>query len=101
MIRFLALMSAFLTLGSAFALYAIKYDTRRLEAQVQTDERSIERLEGDIAVLKAERAYLARPERIERLARAQGLRAIIEEQYMPLGSFGGSTADAERTAAKK
>ncbi len=58
---------------AAFALYAVKYDTRRIEADVHQAERRLERLEDDIAVLKAERAHLARPERIEKLARDLGL----------------------------
>ncbi len=62
-----ALMLA--TLASAFALYAIKYDTRRLEVRVQAQERALEKAESDVTVLTAERAHLARPERLEPLAR--------------------------------
>ena len=69
----LALMLA--TLASAFALYAIKYDTRRLEARVQAQERALEKSESDVTVLTAERAHLARPERLEPLARLIGLAA--------------------------
>jgi hypothetical protein len=39
-------------------------------------------MEGDIAVLKAEKAYLARPERIEALAKKQGLGPIAGTQYV-------------------
>ena len=61
------------TLGSAFALYAINYDTRQLEQRVLMQERAAERALGDIAVLRAERAHLARPDRIEPLARSLGM----------------------------
>lgn len=60
-------------LGSAFVFYLIDYDARRIAADVQAKERQSERAEADIAVLKAERAYLARPERIEPAARARGM----------------------------
>jgi len=81
-----ALMVA--TLGAAFALYAIKYDTRRLELQVRTQERALERAEGDVTVLRAERAYLARPERLEPLARLIGLAPIASAQYQRLDGHG-------------
>lgn len=67
-------------LVSAFALYGINYDTRQLERRVQTKERAIKKARRDIAILKAERAHLGRPERIEPLARAQGLRPATERQ---------------------
>jgi cell division protein FtsL len=69
-----------LALASAFLLYSSNYDTRLLEASVQAQERAIEQARSDIAVLKAERAHLGRPDRIEPLARAQGLRPATEEQ---------------------
>jgi cell division protein FtsL len=62
-----------LTLAGAYALYALNYGTRSLEAKVQAAERTLERLESDIQIMTAERAHLASPERIERLAREQGL----------------------------
>jgi cell division protein FtsL len=70
------------TLASAFALYAIKYDTRRLEAKVQAQERSLEKAENDMTILMAERAHLARPERLEPLARQLGLAPITGGQYL-------------------
>ncbi|MFM2422355.1 MAG: hypothetical protein RL291_885 [Pseudomonadota bacterium] len=73
MLRILNLTLAAVTLLAAGALYQIKTDTRRLEAQVVARERHVERLDADIAHLTAERAYLTRPERLEPLARAQGL----------------------------
>lgn len=65
---------------AAFAVYAINYDTRRIDAEVQALERAVERTANEIAVLKAERAYLARPERIEPLARIMGLRPAEQRQ---------------------
>ena len=56
--------------GERFALYAIKNDTRRLEARVQAQERALERAENDVAVLTAERAHLCPA----RAARAAGAR---------------------------
>lgn len=79
--RFLTTASVFLTLASAFLLYGLNYDTRQLEARVQQREREVSQARGDIAVLRAERAHLARPERIEPLARAQGLAAATDKQF--------------------
>src|SRR6478609_10281931 len=90
-----ALMLA--TLASAFALYAVKYDTRRLEARVQAQERALEKAESDVTVLAAERAHLARPERLEPLARLIGLAPIASGQYLRLE--GESAADPMREPA--
>ena len=76
------------TLGAAFALYAIKYDTRRLEVQVRAQERALEKAEADVAVLRAERAYLGRPDRLEPLARLIGLAPIARSQYQRLDGHG-------------
>ena len=74
------------TLASAFTLYAVKYDTRRLEVRVQAQERALEKAEADVTVLEAERAHLARPERLEPLARLIGLAPITGTQYLRLDS---------------
>ena len=86
MLRLVSVAAAFLTLAAAFALYSFKYDTRALEVAVQAGERRLEKLETDIAVLKAERAYLARPDRLEKLARKQGLGSIRQDQYADIGT---------------
>ncbi len=80
----LAMMLA--TLASAVALYAIKNDTRRLEARVREQERTLEKARSDVAVLTAERAHLSRPERLEPLARLIGLAPITAGQYLRLDS---------------
>lgn len=73
--------AAVLTVASAFTLYGIKHDTRLAEARVHARERDLERLEQDIAILAAERAWLGRPERIQKLAKEIGLAPISEAQY--------------------
>lgn len=78
--RIVNLAAFALALASAFLLYGINYDTRQLEARVLGEERAIDGARNDIAVLKAERAHLGRPERIEPIARAQGLRPAAEQQ---------------------
>jgi cell division protein FtsL len=93
-----------LTLASAFLLYGLNYDTRLLESRVQAQERAIEQARSDIAVLKAERAHLGRPDRIEPLARAQGLRPATEQQLVAspeealarvLGETSGSSSEPD------
>lgn len=76
----LTVSAAFLAISSAFLLYGLSYDTRLIEARVARQERSAEIARSDIAVLKAERAHLARPDRIEPLARAQGLEPVSDGQ---------------------
>lgn len=79
--RLLTAASMLMTLASAFLLYGLNYDTRRIEGRVHSQERAADAARSDIAVLKAERAHLVRPERIEPIARAQGLRPIGERQF--------------------
>lgn len=80
--RTLSVASAFLALSSAFMFYAVNYDTRILERKLYAEQKKRDRLRGDNAVLKAERAHLARPERIEPLARKLGLAPLSEEQIV-------------------
>ncbi len=78
------LVACTLTLASAYFLYAESSATRRLEAQVHATESRREKLEADIAVLRAERAHLARPSRIEPAAAALGLRLPTAGEYVEL-----------------
>jgi cell division protein FtsL len=80
--RLLLPLSALLAIASAFLLYGIKHDTRSLEIRVQAGERAIARAESDIAMLRAERAHLSRPERIGPLARALGFAPPSAEQLV-------------------
>jgi cell division protein FtsL len=94
--RMLVLGALVMTLASAVLLYGINYDTRLLENRVEAQEAAIDQARDDIAVLKAERAHLTRPDRIEPIARAQGLRPASEQQMVATPdeavarAFGGS-----------
>ncbi|MFO1172792.1 MAG: cell division protein FtsL [Hyphomicrobiaceae bacterium] len=54
---------------SAVALYAVKQETRVALAEVTALEQSIAAQDSEIALLKAELANRARPDRIAKLAR--------------------------------
>lgn len=88
-----------LTIASAYFLYSESVATRRLEAQVQGAERQRERLDSEIAVLRAERAYLARPSRIEPAARLLGMRPPIAGDYVELSDIVRSTKVPPRGSA--
>jgi cell division protein FtsL len=79
--RLLNVTAFFFAVASALLLYALNYDTRRLEAEVQAKERAAEQARNDIAVLKAERGTLTRPDRIDGLARQLGLGPPKPEQF--------------------
>lgn len=83
MLRLANLILAVLTLVAAGSLYRITTDTRRLEADVTTIERHLDRLEIDVAHLTAERAFLARPARLEPQARALGLVPLTGDRIDP------------------
>jgi len=97
--RIVILAALMMTLVSAFVLYSSNYDTRQLEERVADQERAIEKARGDIAVLKAERAHLGRPERIEPLARAMGLGPATEQQLAASAAEALARATAESAAA--
>jgi cell division protein FtsL len=93
-LRIINLALMLLTLVAVFALYAIKYDARQREARVQMQERDLDKLENNVAVLVAERAHLARPKALEPLARGLGLAPITPRQYLRLEA--PPTADPAR-----
>jgi cell division protein FtsL len=95
-VNFLLLLAA---VASAFALYVLKYDTRRMEARVRALERTVQEVQGDIARLQAERAHLARPERLEPMARALGLAPIGPRQYLRLRARQPDPAESAASAS--
>jgi len=87
--RVLTIVSVVCALLSAFALYATNYDARTIQVSVQTLEHNIEKTRLDIAVLKADRAHLARPERLATFARALGLAPAKGSQFAVLSGGRG------------
>jgi cell division protein FtsL len=77
-------LAVLLMLVSAFVLYAATSETRRLEIEVQSAERQRERLNSEIAVLRADWAYLSRPSRIEPAARQLGMGPATARQSQRL-----------------
>lgn len=66
----------------AVGVYRAKLGAEETEAGISKLEAQIEEIEGDISVLKAEEAYLSRPERIGPMARERlGLSPAAPEQY--------------------
>jgi cell division protein FtsL len=80
--RLLNVTAFFFAIASALLLYGLNYDTRRLENEVQSKERLAARARDDIAVLKAERGALARPDRIDAMARHLGLSPPRVDQFV-------------------
>jgi cell division protein FtsL len=99
--RIVILAALILTIASAFVLYSSNYDTRQLEARVLEQERTIETARSDINVLKAERAHLGRPERIEPLARSLGLGPASEQQLAATPEEAIERAQGTNAASKK
>ncbi len=79
--RLLNIAALCFAIASAALLYGLNYDARRIEAEVQGQERAAQKARSDIAVLKAERSHLTRPERIDPLARRLGLSSPRADQF--------------------
>lgn len=93
--RLVIIAAVAVAFGSSVFLYALSYDTRRMEAGVRGREQAAETARVAIAILRAERARLARPSRIEPLARALGLGPAAAAQFtMPPGHAGASPGAA-------
>ncbi len=80
--RWAAAGAVTLAIGSAAVLYWISYETGRLEARVQVLDRTLDRVEADIAAARAELAHLSRPDRIAPLAQAMGLVPPTAQQFV-------------------
>ena len=92
--RLLNLTGLCFATASALLLYSLSYETRRIEALVQAQERAADNARSDIAVLKAERSHLSRPDRIDTLARQQGLMPPRPDQLAAPGLTAPSAVSA-------
>lgn len=82
MLRLFMFLAAGGALFSAFALYTVSYQTRQVAEANGKLQNDIQTINRDIAILRAERSYLMRPERIEPLARKLGMRPLRGEQVV-------------------
>lgn len=82
MLRSLAFGAVVLALVSAYALYSINMRTRVIAREVKAKEARKQKLIESIAVLKAERAFRARPEVIGPLAEKLGMRPVDGRQFI-------------------
>ena len=82
MLRFLTLGAILSVMASAVLLYVTATETRRLAQIERAQKKKKAKLIRDISVLKAERAYLARPERIAKFAEQLGMRPIRGDQIL-------------------
>jgi len=88
MLRFITALSIAFTLIAAAGLYSVNYQTRALEHKLKTARDDLESLTREVETLKAERAFLARPERIEPIARNYGMQPARGEQFLQMGDAG-------------
>ena len=86
MLRFVQALSIAAAIAAAVVLYVVSYSTRAMKGDVETAERRIEELTRELSVLRAERAYLGRPERLEIEARKLGMRPLEGRQIENVGT---------------
>ena len=100
----ITLMAVLALIASACALYAIKYDTSRLAAEVSDLIDKVAARTSEIAVMRAEKANLMRPARVDRLTKANlKLRPALPRQLgriadLPWKGDAAGAADAPPVA---
>jgi len=67
--RLVSLLAFGFLTGLVILIYDMKYETRRLESKAQQLARAIEDEKDNVALMRAEWSHVARPERVEKLAR--------------------------------
>lgn len=68
LLRYLNVLAIGALVGSALYAYSVKYETILFSEQIVKVQHSIEREQDRIATLRAEWAYVTRPERLQMLA---------------------------------
>ena len=69
MLRLTSLLAFGFLSGLVILIYDMKFETRRLENRAQMLARAIEDEKDNVALMRAEWSHVARPERVEQLAR--------------------------------
>jgi cell division protein FtsL len=89
MMRLLNILAVASLIGSAIYAYSIKYDTMLHAERIAKLKHEIQREQDQVDMLRAEWAHLARPERIEALARKfldlqpSALNQIVRPESLP------------------
>jgi cell division protein FtsL len=79
----LAIIGGFVVVVMAVAVYRAKLGAEETQGQIDTLKAEATSISKDIAVMKAEEAYLTRPDRIGPIARQQlGLEQATPRQYV-------------------
>ena len=84
MLRLLNLLSVLVLLGAAGYAYTVKYETSFRTEQIAKAKLEIKAEQDGIGVLRAEWAFLTRPERIQKLS----------ERYLDLGPLSLAQIDS-------
>lgn len=99
--RILNVVAVAALVGSAVQVYRIKYEATRHAENVVKLKRQISQEVDAVAVLKAEWAFLARPDRIQALARQHlDLKPATREQNVRLASLPDRPAPVDEIGKK-
>jgi cell division protein FtsL len=80
--KHLAILGGLVAIGLAVGVYRAKLGAEETSARIDQLKAEIVEVEQDISVLRAEEAYLSRPERIGPLAREKlGLEPTLPSQF--------------------
>jgi hypothetical protein len=86
MLRILAPVMVAVCLLAAVNLYRVSYQTRAEELALHAAEKRLEELSRNVATLRAERDYRARPDAIAPAARAIGMQPAHGNQFLTVGT---------------
>jgi cell division protein FtsL len=100
MLRWIEAIAVLSVLASALLLYGVNYNTRRIDIEVQAKERQLERLQTEIAMLRADLAFLSRPTRLEAEARKLGLETTAERKFARPESLSAVTSPDSGTTRR-
>ncbi len=83
-----AVMLLFLLAGVASLVLGLKHEVARLEVEERAVRAAVAELEGEIRVLRARYAYLARPQRLAALAAELGMEPATAARMVALEDIG-------------
>ncbi len=99
--RYLNVAAIAALIASAVYAYAIKYETMKYSAEILKAKHDIQHERDDIAVLRAQWAQLARPDRVQTLAdRHLDLQNVTVDQTVKLNDLPDRTAKVDMIGRK-